>query len=288
MHIWLLHIYIFIYIYIYLYIHIYIYTYIYRERERQREGEREISEMPGFQKECATAGCNMKSSGIPSESRSCMLRSQALQAHRGAGRDVDLGRIQRRRSVGRMSADPRNTFEACSPTQRVQVPNIWGLWSQKPLMVWFLEPESSNIGYFDPLGHVRGHFSVGHLLGFCTDTTELAITRSGEESFPSGLAVTEEPASLIQRACRAARESLCCKARARKGEALCRKKDTCDTSVGLLSRPRSLAQLNNSRVPRLKNRRTCKHPAARAAVSKSPAAPGQLSKIVALLHLSFP
>ena len=37
--------------------------------------------------------------------------------------------------------------------KRVQVPNI-GLGSQKPLMVWFLGPESLNIGYLDPLGRV--------------------------------------------------------------------------------------------------------------------------------------
>ena len=36
--------------------------------------------------------------------------------------------------------------------QRVQVPKISGLWSQKPFRVWFLEPESLNIGYLDPLG----------------------------------------------------------------------------------------------------------------------------------------
>ena len=35
--------------------------------------------------------------------------------------------------------------------QRVQVPNIW---SQIPWRVWFLEPETSNIGYLDPLGIV--------------------------------------------------------------------------------------------------------------------------------------
>ena len=42
--------------------------------------------------------------------------------------------------------------------QRVQVPNIEGLWSQKTLRVWYLEPESLNVGYLDPLGPrvVRG------------------------------------------------------------------------------------------------------------------------------------
>ena len=37
-------------------------------------------------------------------------------------------------------------------TQRVQVPNIQGLWSQEPLRIWLLEPETSNVGYLDPLG----------------------------------------------------------------------------------------------------------------------------------------
>ena len=36
-------------------------------------------------------------------------------------------------------------------TQRVQVPNIQGLWAPIPLRVWFLEPETSNVGYLDPL-----------------------------------------------------------------------------------------------------------------------------------------
>ena len=49
--------------------------------------------------------------------------------------------------------------------RRLQVP--WGLWSQEPLSVWCLGPETSNIGYLDPLGynvativlgfHVSGH-----------------------------------------------------------------------------------------------------------------------------------
>ena len=39
-------------------------------------------------------------------------------------------------------------------TQRVQVPNIQGPWSQKPFRVWFLEPETSNIGCPDRLGYV--------------------------------------------------------------------------------------------------------------------------------------
>ena len=37
-------------------------------------------------------------------------------------------------------------------TQRVQVPNLYRLWSPNPLRVWILEPESLNIGYFDSLG----------------------------------------------------------------------------------------------------------------------------------------
>ena len=36
--------------------------------------------------------------------------------------------------------------------QRMQIPNIYGLWSQIPLKVWFLGAEASNIGYLDPLG----------------------------------------------------------------------------------------------------------------------------------------
>ena len=39
-----------------------------------------------------------------------------------------------------------------SLTQRVQVPSILGLWSKIPLRVWFLGPETLNIGYLDPLG----------------------------------------------------------------------------------------------------------------------------------------
>ena len=38
-------------------------------------------------------------------------------------------------------------------TQRVQVPNISELWSQIPFRVWYLGPESLNIGYLDPLGY---------------------------------------------------------------------------------------------------------------------------------------
>ena len=38
-------------------------------------------------------------------------------------------------------------------TQRVQVPNIEGRCSQKPSRVWYLEPESLNIGFLDPLGN---------------------------------------------------------------------------------------------------------------------------------------
>ena len=38
-------------------------------------------------------------------------------------------------------------------SQRVQVLNIGGLWSQIPLRVCVLEPESLNIGYLDPLGY---------------------------------------------------------------------------------------------------------------------------------------
>ena len=44
-----------------------------------------------------------------------------------------------------------STSEAMIVAQRVQVPNIYGLWSQKPFRVWFLGPESLNIGYLDPL-----------------------------------------------------------------------------------------------------------------------------------------
>ena len=44
-----------------------------------------------------------------------------------------------------------------SVTERVQVPNISGLWSPKPLRVWFSKPESLSIGYLDSLGR-----------GFCT------------------------------------------------------------------------------------------------------------------------
>ena len=32
------------------------------------------------------------------------------------------------------------------------MPNIEGLWSRKPLSVWYLEPGSLNIGYLDPSG----------------------------------------------------------------------------------------------------------------------------------------
>ena len=36
-------------------------------------------------------------------------------------------------------------------SQRVQVPNIQGLWSRIPLRVWFWGAESLKIGYLDPL-----------------------------------------------------------------------------------------------------------------------------------------
>ena len=51
-----------------------------------------------------------------------------------------------RRTVGAAEHSKENH------TQRVQVPHISGLWSQKPLRVWLLESESFNIGYLDPLG----------------------------------------------------------------------------------------------------------------------------------------
>ena len=38
-------------------------------------------------------------------------------------------------------------------TQRVQVPNIDGLWLQTPYLKWFLGSETTNIGYLDPLGY---------------------------------------------------------------------------------------------------------------------------------------
>ena len=43
---------------------------------------------------------------------------------------------------------------------RVQVPNVSGLWSQKPYPewlngIWDLGPDSSNIAYLDPLGEVQ-------------------------------------------------------------------------------------------------------------------------------------
>ena len=44
--------------------------------------------------------------------------------------------------------------------RRVQVPNIYGPWSQKPFRVWFLEPEASNIGYLD-------NWSIGACIGAC-------------------------------------------------------------------------------------------------------------------------
>ena len=48
---------------------------------------------------------------------------------------------------------PRDTIASeIAQSQRVQVPNILGLWSQKPLRVGFLGPESLNVGYLDPLG----------------------------------------------------------------------------------------------------------------------------------------
>ena len=36
-----------------------------------------------------------------------------------------------------------------------------GLWSQIPLRVWFLEPESLNIGYLDPLGYAPDCRALG-------------------------------------------------------------------------------------------------------------------------------
>ena len=37
---------------------------------------------------------------------------------------------------------------------QVQLPNIQGVWSQKPYIDLFLEPETSNTRYLDPLGYV--------------------------------------------------------------------------------------------------------------------------------------
>ena len=45
-----------------------------------------------------------------------------------------------------------STDERPRLAQKVQVPNIQVLWSQIPLRVWLLEPESLNIGYLDALG----------------------------------------------------------------------------------------------------------------------------------------
>ena len=42
-------------------------------------------------------------------------------------------------------------------TQRVQVPNIYGLWSQKPVRALLLGLETSNIRYLDPLGSPPRH-----------------------------------------------------------------------------------------------------------------------------------
>ena len=40
---------------------------------------------------------------------------------------------------------------------RVQVPNIQGLWFQKPFRVWLLEPKAVNIWYLDPVSLFGGH-----------------------------------------------------------------------------------------------------------------------------------
>ena len=61
-------------------------------------------------------------------------------------------------------------------SQRVQVLNIEGLWSQKPLRVWFWGPENLNIGYLDPL-KTKG--------GPCTDPSlnyEFLMLLSGSAS----------------------------------------------------------------------------------------------------------
>ena len=62
---------------------------------------------------------------------------------------------------------------AMSRPQRVQEPNIEGVWPQIPLRVWFWEPETSIIGYLDPLGKVyqpATYVTVwhkGHCMGNC-------------------------------------------------------------------------------------------------------------------------
>ena len=43
-----------------------------------------------------------------------------------------------------------STALGCTPCPEGPVSNI--LWSQKPLRVWFVKPESLNIGYLDSLG----------------------------------------------------------------------------------------------------------------------------------------
>ena len=55
-------------------------------------------------------------------------------------------------TVYRYSSQGQKVTRIRTTSKRVQVSNIQGLWSQKPLRVWFLEPTSLNIEYLDPLG----------------------------------------------------------------------------------------------------------------------------------------
>ena len=56
------------------------------------------------------------------------------------------------RPFGHRTAPPYCASTQGDLSQRVQVANIFGLWSQIPLKVWYLEPEYFNIGSLDPLG----------------------------------------------------------------------------------------------------------------------------------------
>ena len=39
-----------------------------------------------------------------------------------------------------------------------QIPNHYGIWSQKPYWIWSSRPNSSMMKYLDPLGHTVKHF----------------------------------------------------------------------------------------------------------------------------------
>ena len=90
--------------------------------------------------------------GALPRSKDSPLFKRALEGTHGGGPQNNCRLVWRiTTSWRRSSKNPESHLQA-STSQRVQVPIIEGLWSQRPLIIWFLEPECLKIGYLDPPG----------------------------------------------------------------------------------------------------------------------------------------